>query len=45
MAVVMKVRSFLNDGPGRFWRYAPGDRLYEGPAIVVAADDEAEALA
>jgi len=32
----MKVRALLNEGPGMFWRYQPGDRLVEGPTIVLA---------
>lgn len=45
MTQPMTVKTFLNDGPGRFWRYESGDLLYPGPMIdLVDMASEAEAL-
>jgi len=31
----MRVKTYLNDGPGRFWDYQPGDRLHVGPEVII----------
>jgi hypothetical protein len=44
----MLVKTYLNDGPGRFFEYQPGDRLHVGPEVMVpdaVAHDEDGALA
>ncbi len=40
--VTVTIQTWLNDGPGRFQGYEPGDRLYQGPAIVVEVPDSPE---
>ena len=39
-----RVRTFVNDGPGRFFGYESGDILSEGPTLVLTAADERTAL-
>lgn len=29
----MQVKTYINEGPGMFWRYEPGDRLVAGPVL------------
>lgn len=36
--VTVQVQTYLNDGPGRFLGYEPGDRLYQGPTVTVEVD-------
>lgn len=38
------IATYLNDGPGRFFEYQPGDRLHVGPRVTLDAPDEASAL-
>lgn len=37
-STTFQVQTYLNDGPGRFRAYEPGDRLYAGPAVNVTVD-------
>ena len=41
----MNVRALLNEGPGMFWRYQPGDRLVEGPTVALSSSAIAAAVA
>src|SRR4030095_11987452 len=36
--MTLQVKTFVNDGPGRFFGYEPGDLLIEGPVLTVAVD-------
>lgn len=36
------ITTYLNDGPGRFFAYEPGDRLYQGPTLTVDVPDSPE---
>jgi len=40
--LTVTIQTWLNDGPGRFTAYEPGDRLYEGPTITVEVPDSPE---
>jgi hypothetical protein len=32
----MRIKTYLNEGPGMFWKYQPGDRLAAGPTVTLA---------
>ena len=34
----VQVQTWLNDGPGRFRAYEPGDKLYQGPVVTIEVD-------
>ena len=36
------VKTFLNEGMGRFWKYESGDLLTPGPTLRLSIDDEAK---
>ena len=29
----MRIKTYLNEGPGMFWKYQPGDKLVAGPDL------------
>lgn len=40
----VEVQTFINDGPGRFMGYEPGDKLYPGPVLQVRILDDGNDL-
>jgi hypothetical protein len=35
-----RIKTYINEGPGMFWKYQPGDRLVAGPDLDLGAATE-----